>query len=159
MGGSLGKVVREKGKPVVGALEWGEENYVWESRVAKVRIARTGDDAKWEDGLQLSVEHLEFKVDNCCCCLLSAWNHRHLQISTSLPLSLVLRQFGSTSKLSPSDWRALVQIRMIRLKPLMARIRKQMMMICLKPPCLLADGSPPVPTARSTWNSRLGMLS
>ena len=32
--------------------------------------------------------------------------NRHLQISTSLPLSLVLRQFGSTSKLSPSDWRA-----------------------------------------------------
>ena len=109
-GGLTGKSCEregEKRESVVGALDWGVENYVWESRVAKVRIARTGDDAKWEDGLQLSVEHLQIKVDNCCCCMLSAWNHRHLQISTSLPLSLVLRQFGSTSKLSPSDWRAL----------------------------------------------------
>ena len=78
--------------------------------------AKIGEELIWEPKLQLSDEHLQllrlemwprhginticlFGVGHLC-------YQTHLHISTSRPLSFVFKQFGSTSKVSPSDWRA-----------------------------------------------------
>ena len=78
--------------------------------------AKAGEDLIWEPRLQLSEEHLQLlslvmwpRIGINPNCLFGVGHLRyrtHLHISTSRPLSFVFKQFGSTSKVSPSDWRA-----------------------------------------------------
>ena len=78
--------------------------------------AKIGEDLIWEPKLQLSEEHLQLLRlvmwprnginPNCLFGVGHLCYQTHLHISTSRPLSFVFKQFGSTSKVSPSDWRA-----------------------------------------------------